>query len=203
MHLSTFLSALGFAGQALAISHPCFAHSRVSSGRSKLEIASDMDVKDYFSKLVPATKKTLLYDITGPAAGADVRFPFFFVSSRRVLQKDDERLPLQVGVVMAAIPDPTHPEFSVYWLRDACHVYHSWLNELTVLGDNSLRPMADDLTHALIRTQQVVNLAGNVFTGGLEEAAFDSKIEPFESEAVRMDSPAAGECPQSLESRVL
>jgi glucoamylase len=93
---------------------------------------------------------------------------------------------------VAVIPDPNHPEFSVYWLRDACFVYHPWLNELTVLGDKSLHPMADDLTHALIRTQQVVSLAGNVMTGGIEEAVFDVKINPIQSEDARIGSPAAG-----------
>jgi hypothetical protein len=34
---------------------------------------SDAAVKEYFAKLEPATKKTLLHDTTGPEAGADVR----------------------------------------------------------------------------------------------------------------------------------
>lgn len=33
---------------------------------------SDAAVKEYFSKLEPATKRTLLHDTTGPEAGADV-----------------------------------------------------------------------------------------------------------------------------------
>jgi len=107
--------------------------------------------------------------------------------------RDDVLSGLQVGVVAAVIPDPLHPEFSVYWLRDACLVYHPWLNELTVLGDKSLRPMADDLTHALVRTQQVISLAGNVFSGGIEEAVFDIKINPIQSEDARIGSPAASE----------
>jgi glucoamylase len=53
--------------------------------------------------------------------------------------------------------------------------------------------MADDLTHALIRTQQVVSLAGNVLTGGIEEAVFDVKLNPIQSEDARIGSPAAGE----------
>lgn len=67
------------------------------------------------------------------------------------------------------------------------------MNELTVLGDKSLRPMADDLAHALIRTQQAVGLAGNIFTGGIEEVVFDAKINPNPTEASRFGSPAAGE----------
>ncbi|KAH9957842.1 Six-hairpin glycosidase-like protein [Lactifluus volemus] len=159
MRLAALLPALGLVGQALASSHAC----QLSDG----EIPSDKQVKEYFSKLAPITKKTLLHDTTGPEAGA---------------------LP---GVVAAVIPDPNHPEFSVYWLRDACLVYHPWLNELTVQGDKSLRPMADDLTHALIRSQLVVSLAGNVLTGGIEEAVFDVHLNMIQDEAARIGSPAA------------
>jgi glucoamylase len=99
---------------------------------------------------------------------------------------------LQVGVVVAVIPDPNHPEFSVYWLRDACFVYHPWLNELTVFGDESLRPQLDDVVHVLTRTQQVISLAGNVFTGGIEEAVFDVKLNKLLDPKARIGSPAAG-----------
>ena len=99
---------------------------------------------------------------------------------------------LQVGMVLAVIPDPNHPEYSVYWLRDACLVYHPWLNELTVFGDNSLRSQMDDVVHALVRTQQVVSLAGNIFTGGIEEAVFGAHLEMILDEGTRIGSPAAG-----------
>jgi glucoamylase len=99
---------------------------------------------------------------------------------------------LQVGIVAAVIPDPNHPEFSVYWLRDACLVYHPWLNELTVSGDTSLRPQLDDVVHALTRTQQVISLAGNVFTGGIDEAVFGVHLERILDEKTRIGSPAAG-----------
>src|SRR5712675_3658177 len=66
---------------------------------------------------------------------------------------------LQVGVMSAVIPDPDHPEFSIFWVRDACFVYHPWLNELTVSGDMSLRAQMDDVVHTLTRTQQVISLA--------------------------------------------
>jgi glucoamylase len=95
-------------------------------------------------------------------------------------------------VVAAVIPDPNHPEFSVYWLRDACLVYHPWLNELTVFGDKSLRPQLDDVVHALTRTQQVISLAGNVFTGGIEEAVFGIQLQKILDEKTRIGSPAAG-----------
>ena len=97
-------------------------------------------------------------------------------------------------MVSAVIPDPAHPEFSVYWLRDACLVYHPWLNELTVQGDASLRPQMDDVVHALTRTQQVVSVAGNVFNGGIDEAVFDLKLrrllDPMAK--ARIGSAAAG-----------
>ena len=95
-------------------------------------------------------------------------------------------------MVLAVIPDPDHPEFSVYWLRDACLVYHPWLNELTVLNDTSLRPQMDDVVHALTRTQQVISLAGNIFTGGIGEAVLDLKLQKILDPAARIGSPAAG-----------
>ena len=95
-------------------------------------------------------------------------------------------------MISAVIPDPNHPEFSVFWLRDACLVYHPWLNELTVFNDTSLRPQMDDVVHALKRTQQVVSLAGNIFTGGIEEAVFDLQLNMLLDPAARIGSPAAG-----------
>jgi glucoamylase len=99
---------------------------------------------------------------------------------------------LQVGVVVAVIPDPEHPEYSVYWLRDACLVYHPWLNELTVFGDKSLRSQLDDVVHVLIRTQQVISLAGNVFTGGMVEPVFGAQLQMILDEKTRIGAPAAG-----------
>ncbi|KAH9983636.1 hypothetical protein BJV74DRAFT_797338 [Russula compacta] len=62
--------------------------------------------------------------------------------------------PSHVGVVTAVTPDLNQPEYSVYWLRDPCLVYHLWINELTEPGDTSLRSQVDDAVHALTRTQQ-------------------------------------------------
>jgi len=45
--------------------------------------------------------------------------------------------------------------------------------------------------HALVRTQHVVSLAGNVFTGGLEEAAFDINLGKITNPVYRPGSPAA------------
>ncbi|KAI9455238.1 Six-hairpin glycosidase-like protein, partial [Lactarius psammicola] len=87
------------------------------------------------------------------------------------------------------------PEFTVFWLRDGCRVYHTWLNELTVPspGEDTkyLRAQVDDSIHALIRTQQVVSLAGNVFTGGLEEAVFDIHVGKIMDLGYRPGSPSA------------
>ena len=84
----------------------------------------------------------------------------------------------------------------MYWIRDGCRVYHTWLNELAVptTGEDTkyLRKQIDDSVHALIRTQQVVSLAGNVFTGGLEEAVFDIHVGKIMNPQYRPGSPAAG-----------
>lgn len=55
-----------------------------------------------------------------------------------------------------------------------------------------LRTLLDDSVHALVRTQHVVSLAGNVFTGGLEEAVFDIHLGKITDPASRPGSPAAG-----------
>ncbi|KAN0138299.1 glycoside hydrolase family 15 protein [Lactarius tabidus] len=162
MRLSTLLPVLCLVTQALSASLSC------EKDVDEMSLAeSDAAVAEYFANLEPATKWALLHDITGPEAGADV------------------------GVISAVIPDPDHPEFSVFWIRDACLVYHPWLNELTVFDDTSLRPQMDDVVHALTRTQQVVSLAGNVFTGGLEEAVFDLQINMVVDPGTRIGSPAA------------
>jgi hypothetical protein len=70
MRLLTLLPTLGLVGQGLATSH---AFPDVPQRSS--EIPSDKAVKEYFAKLAPTTKSTLLHDTTGPEAGADVRAP--------------------------------------------------------------------------------------------------------------------------------
>jgi glucoamylase len=98
--------------------------------------------------------------------------------------------------MVPVVPDPVHPEYTAYWVRDGCRVYHTWLNELTVPGPHDdtmlLRTLVDDGVHALIRTQQVVSLSGNVFTGGLEEPVFDIHLNKLSDAASRIGSPAAG-----------
>lgn len=128
-------------------------------------------VRDYFEKVLPTSKDVLLHELMGPKIGADP------------------------GVIVPTIPDPAIPAFTTYWLRDGCRVYFTWLNELAVPGPgedtNLLRAQVDDAVSALIRTQHVVSLAGNIFTGGLEEPVFDIHIGKITNPDFRPGSPAA------------
>ena len=68
MRLSTLLPILSRTAQILAVA--------LSSDKNVSEMSlaeSDAAVAEYFAKLEPATKWTVLHDITGPEAGADVR----------------------------------------------------------------------------------------------------------------------------------
>ncbi|KAN0130282.1 Six-hairpin glycosidase-like protein [Lactarius tabidus] len=128
-------------------------------------------VHDYFDKVLPTSKDILFHELMGPKIGADP------------------------GAIVPIIPDPAIPAFTTYWLRDGCRVYFTWLNELAVPGPgedtNLLRAQVDDAVSALIRTQHVVSLAGNVFTGGLEEPVFDIHIGKITNPGFRPGSPAA------------
>jgi hypothetical protein len=64
----TLFSVVGLASQAFS---SLFSYDKDMSELTLAE--SDAAVKAYFSKLEPATKKTLLHDTTGPEAGAGVR----------------------------------------------------------------------------------------------------------------------------------
>ena len=80
----------------------------------------------YIKRLDEVTSDVLLHKTTGVEAGLDVCCFLLFIAGRRT-----DRLPHpQPGVVSAVIPDPDFPEFSLYWLRDACLVYDMWLNRL-------------------------------------------------------------------------
>ncbi|KAN0109731.1 glycoside hydrolase family 15 protein [Russula decolorans] len=127
------------------------------------------DVSSYLSSLVPVAKDVLLNQIAGPSIGADP------------------------GVAITLIPEEGRPDYLIYWLRDACLAYHAWLVELEIAGntDLALRAIVDDFVHALIRTQHVDNPAGNIFTGGLEEALFDLHIGKVTNSDYRIGSPAA------------
>jgi glucoamylase len=84
----------------------------------------------------------------------------------------------------------------VFWLRDGCRAYHTWLNELSMSlpydETKFLHTLVDDTVHALVRTQHVVSLSGNVFTGGLEEPVFDIHLGKITDPASRIGAPAAG-----------
>ncbi len=68
MRVLALFSVLGLASQAFSSSFSC------DKDIGEMTLAeSDAAVEAYFSKLGPATKKTLLHDTTGPEAGADVR----------------------------------------------------------------------------------------------------------------------------------
>jgi hypothetical protein len=107
MRVLTFLPTIGLVGQAFAVSHPCYAQS--SRGG---DVPSDKSVREYFTKLVPTTKSTLLHDTTGPEAGADVRFipqhlPFRIenlseATDSRLRRSESLRQPFQT----ATIPSP-------------------------------------------------------------------------------------------------
>ena len=68
MRLLALLPTLGLAAQILAVA--------LSSDKDANEMSlaeSDAAVAEFFAKLEPATKWTLLHDTTGPEAGAEVR----------------------------------------------------------------------------------------------------------------------------------
>jgi glucoamylase len=98
----------------------------------------------------------------------------------------------QPGVLVTLIPEGAHPSYNIYWLRDACLGYIAWLAELELEPNATLRALVDDSVHALIRTQSVASIAGNIFTGGLEEALFDLHIAQITDNNLRIGSPAAG-----------
>ena len=71
MRLSPLLPTLGLVTQALSASLrlPC------EKDVDNMGLAeSDVAVAEYFANLEPVTKWVLLHEITGPEAGADVRY---------------------------------------------------------------------------------------------------------------------------------
>ena len=152
-------------------------------------------VRNYLDRLVPTSKNTILHELMGPNVGSDVNsYPPIILYAHFRTSPCRLRKP---GVVLPVIPDPEQPEYTVYWLRDGCRIYHTWLNELAVPGPRDdpklLRTLLDDSVHALVRTQHVVSLAGNVSTGGLEEAVFDMNLGKITNPVYRPGSPTAGE----------
>lgn len=65
-----------------------------------------------------------------------------------------------------------------------------------------LRTQVDDAVRALIRTQQVVSISGNVFTGGLEEPVFDIHIDKIMNLDYRPGSPGAGALRSNVDAYV-
>lgn len=128
-------------------------------------------IQHYFGQLIPVVNDTILHKNAGPGIEADP------------------------GVVLTISPDPEHPGYSVYYVRDAALLHHAWLNRLIASSDGTevLRALLDDSVRALIRTQHVENPSGNVFTGGLEEVAFDRRLGGIIDPALRsiLGSPAA------------
>ena len=91
------------------------------------------------------------------------------------------------------LPEVGRPDYDIFWLRDALLAYHAWFIELVLSPkDEQIRGLVDDYVHALIRTQHVDNIAGNTFSGGLEEALFDLHIGVIKNPDYRIGSPAAG-----------
>jgi glucoamylase len=99
---------------------------------------------------------------------------------------------LQVGMIAMVISDSNHPNFSVYWLCDACLVYHLWLSKLNVFEDQSLRPQLDDATHILTRAQKGISLTGSTFTSGIKQAVFDLKLNKPLGPKACIGPPAVG-----------
>ena len=70
---------------------------------------------------------------------------------------------------------------------------NAWFLELVLSpNDQKIRTLLDDYVHALIRTQHVVNIAGNAYSGGLAEALFDVHLGVITNLTYRTGSPAAG-----------
>ncbi|KAI0292707.1 Six-hairpin glycosidase-like protein [Multifurca ochricompacta] len=135
---------------------------------TRKHLNKSLTVHAYLDSLVPVAEDVMLNQLAGPSIGADP------------------------GVIMTVLPEEGHPEYDVYWVRDACLAHYAWISELELAGsDTSLRAVVDDYARALIRTQHVVSIAGNIFTGGLEEASFDLKLGMITNPYYRPGSPAA------------
>ncbi|KAI0246447.1 hypothetical protein BJV78DRAFT_1356153 [Lactifluus subvellereus] len=82
------------------------------------------------------------------------------------------------GVLIALIPEEAHPDSNICWLRDACVGYIAWLAELGLKPNETA-------------SQHVISMAGNIFTGRLEEALFDLHVAQITVSDERIRSPAA------------
>jgi glucoamylase len=99
----------------------------------------------------------------------------------------------QPGVLVSVFPEANQPEYNIFFVRDGAQAYNAWFMELLLSPNNqTIRALLDDYVHALVRTQHVVNIAGNSFSGGLDEPFFDVHIGVITNSALRIGSPAAG-----------
>jgi glucoamylase len=136
--------------------------------RTEYTTKRDISVSDYLDELTPVAKDVIVNQLAGPSIGADP------------------------GVVISVFPEAGQPEYNLFWIRDGAVTYNAWFIELLLSPNNqTIRALLDDYVHALIRTQHVVNIAGNTFTGGLDEAFFDVHIGVITNFALRIGSPAA------------
>ena len=182
MRLPVLVSTLTVVGVSWAVS---------SSAKWTGNANNNDQVLNYFGQLVPVVNDTILHKLGGPDIGADVNKHLLCAHQGHYLMVSFS----QPGVVLAIIPEAQYTSWATYWIRDASLVYHIWLNKLIVHGDNGhwhVRALVDDAVHALIRTQHVSNLAGNVLTGGLAEAVYDRRISKLLDPLSRSGSPVAG-----------
>ena len=110
-------------------------------------------------------------------------------------------------MIVTTIPNSTEPAYTVWWIRDGCRLYHTLINQLMVSPFNEdaqfLRTQIDNSIRALARSQQVVSIAGNLLTGGLDEPVFDIHVGAIMDPTKRFGSPAAGESRLSNSHRPL
>jgi hypothetical protein len=144
-------------------------------------------LSDYLDHLTPAAKYVLVNELAGPSIGADVKLPPSYWTCQTLT------LSSQPGVLITVLPEPDQPSYLIYWVRDALLAYHAWFIELVLSPTNQyIRALLDDYVHAIVRTQHVVNIAGNTFSGGLDEALFDLQLGVVTNPSYRIGSPAAG-----------
>ena len=161
----------------------------VANPFTNTKYAESAKVHAYLDSLYPVALDVLAHQVGGPSIGADVS-PLHYLVTRP--SSSTLMLHCQPGVLVTLIPEGAHPSYNIYWLRDACLGYIAWLAELEIKPNATLRALVDDSVHALIRTQSVASIAGNIFTGGLEEALFDLHIAQITDNNLRIGSPAAG-----------
>ncbi|KAI9451748.1 Six-hairpin glycosidase-like protein [Lactarius psammicola] len=87
------------------------------------------------------------------------------------------------GVFLTLIPEPEHPAYSVYYVRDAALLYHAWLNRLTTPSDG-----AEDSAR-----REPLRECLDSRTRGLEETIFDRRLGELVDSVVRstLGAPAA------------